>query len=312
MRMTKERALAGFARRQLGIAPRAQLFDVEFSSKQIEYLLQIERLERVYESVYRVAGSPESWEQSVLAACWAGGMRAVASHRAAGALWDLPGGMKHLEVTGPRWRRSRHDGVIGHETKRLDPLDITVVQGVIPVMRPARTFLDYCGLVESGHIDEGTAELALQEAVRRDLVDIALVGHRWERLGGDLRLGGRVAKRLIDRWLPATADADSRPEAQLLSLLHHYGIPDPVPQHRVWLGPNEYVDLDFAWPPPLVGLEFDSYRWHGGRLKHDADARRELRLQARGWEIVVVTDAELDAGCPNALPALARVLQAAT
>jgi hypothetical protein len=309
VRESKELALAGFARKQFGVAARSQLVDVGVTSKQIDYLLQTGRLERVFQSVYRVAGVPRSWEQELLAACCAGGVRgAFASHRAATQLWTLPGGKELLEITGPRWRRSRHDDVVAHETQRFDAIDMTVVLGAIPVTRPARTFLDLCALVELGQLDEATAELALQEAVRRNLVDIALVGARAERLGGERRLGGGVADRLIKRWLPATAKTDSRPEATLLRLICDAGLPEPLPQYRVWLGPDDCVDLDFAWPGCRVGLEFDSYRYHGGRLKHDDDARRHLRLQTRGWELVRVTDAELDSGCAYALAALQRLL----
>jgi hypothetical protein len=309
MRASKELALAGFARRQFGIAARSQLVDVGIAPKQIAYLLHAGRIERCFMSVYRVAGVPSSWEQDLLAACWAGGVRgAYASHRAAAQLWDLPGGKELLEITGPRWRRSRHHDVIAHETQRFDTIDMTVVRGAIPVTRPARTFVDLCALVELGHLDEETAELALQEAVRRNLVDITLVGTRAERLGGERRLGGAVANRLIKRWLPTTAKTDSRPEAVLLRLIEEHGLPQPIPQYRVWLGPDVCVDLDFAWPARRVGLEFDSYRYHGGRMKYDNDARRHLRLQSRLWQIVRVTDAELDAGCTHALAVLERLL----
>src|SRR5256885_8992676 len=146
MRHEKERALAGFARQQFGIASRSQLFDVRLTRRQVDYLVRSRRLERMYQSVYRVAGCPASWEQNLLAACWAGGERSIVSHRAAAALWQLPCGVELLEITAPRGRRSRHNGVIAHESKRFDPLDITVVKGAIPVTRPARTFLDLCAL----------------------------------------------------------------------------------------------------------------------------------------------------------------------
>jgi hypothetical protein len=153
--------------------------------------------------------------------------------------------------------------------------------------------------------------VVLEEAIRRNLADIGLVGLRWEKLGGEIRPGGRVARRIIDRWLPSSAAVDSRAEAQLLRLFRDAGVAPPVPQHRVWTGPDECVDLDFAWPAQRVAIEFDSYRYHGGRLKHDRDAQRLLRLGSRSWTVLRVTDAELDAGCPDALPALVRALHPA-
>jgi very-short-patch-repair endonuclease len=312
MRANYEQLLAGFARRQYGVVPRSQLTQVRISPRQVDYMLQSGRLERVFQSVYRVAGTPESWEQMLLAACWAGGVRgSLASHRSACAFWQLPGGDPLLEISGPRWRRARHPGVVSHETKHFDALDVAVLHGAIPVTRPARTFLDCCVLVERGQLAPETAEQMLEEAVRRNLADIHLVGARWERLGGERRPGGHVARRIIDRWLPATAVTDSRAEARLLRLLQAAGLQQPVPQHRVWFGADECVDLDFAWPDARVAIEFDSYRYHGGRLKHDVDAQRLLRLGSRGWVVLRVTDAELDAGCPNALPALRRALRSA-
>jgi hypothetical protein len=309
MHSKRERVLAGFARTQLGIAPRAQLRDAGLSRNQVEYLVTNRRLERLFRSVYRVAGVPASYRQRLLGACWAGGDRgAMASHRAAALLWDLPGGAEVLEITSPRWRRTRHEDITVHETHRFDTIDVTVFDGLIPVTRPARTILDLCGLAERGLLAETVVEAALQEAIRRDLIDIALIGSRYERLGGDVRLGGKVAARLIHRWLPSIARTDSRPETILLDLLVVAGVPEPIPQFRVWLAPGEYVTLDFAWPEAKIGLEFDSYRWHGGRIKHDADARRELRLGERDWYLIRVTDAELDAGCPHAIPNLRRQL----
>src|SRR5690349_6922743 len=117
MRAELELTLAGFARHQFGIATRAQLVDAHVHASQIERLLRTGRLERLFHAVYRVAGVPHSWKQQLLASCWAGGDRGgVASHRAAAALWSLPGGEDVLEVTNVRWRRGRHDDVIAHET----------------------------------------------------------------------------------------------------------------------------------------------------------------------------------------------------
>ena len=47
--------------------------------------------------------------------------RAVASHRSAAALWELPGARRDIvEITCPRWRRAQHDGLVVHESLALD------------------------------------------------------------------------------------------------------------------------------------------------------------------------------------------------
>src|SRR3954468_19425618 len=65
------------------------------------------RWDRVHEDVYRVVGTPLSWRGRLLAACWAGGTRAAASHRSAAELCEVPGRNSYdVEITCPRWRRA--------------------------------------------------------------------------------------------------------------------------------------------------------------------------------------------------------------
>src|SRR5438093_3310634 len=60
-----------------------------------------------HDRVYRLAGAPTSWRGNLLAAVWAGGTRAVASHRSAAALYEIPGAREDIvEITCPRWRRA--------------------------------------------------------------------------------------------------------------------------------------------------------------------------------------------------------------
>ena len=47
-------------------------------------------VERIHPTVYRVSGAPRTWRQSLAGAVASGGPMALASHRAAAALWELP------------------------------------------------------------------------------------------------------------------------------------------------------------------------------------------------------------------------------
>ncbi len=70
--------------------------------------------------VYAIAGTPPSWEQSVMAAVLAAGDGAVASHSTAGALWGLPNfDRDQLEVSTARRDQRRLDGVVTHRTNRF-------------------------------------------------------------------------------------------------------------------------------------------------------------------------------------------------
>jgi hypothetical protein len=300
-----DRQLLRLAGTQHGVVARAQLLDIG-SRDQLQRRLQSDALERLHHSVYRLAGSPQTWRQDVMAACFAGGKFSVGSFRTAAALSYLPGGKEIVEITSPRHRRARHDGIIPHESRFLTDLDVMYVDN-IPVTRPARTINDLGCLVEQGRLDMATLDLAMHDAVRRSLVDVERVWREWNRLGGAKRNGGRTVEMMLRRFVPPIGDVQTAPELRLLQLIRAAGLPEPVPQFRVWFSPTRWVDLDLAWPWIKRFMEFDSYKYHGNRDKFMRDAKRRLELRALGWDGVSVTDDELDAGAELALN-VARLL----
>ena len=111
----------------------------------------------------RVVGTPLTWRGRLLAACWAGGTHAVASHRGAAELWQLPGrDIESTEITCPRWRRARHDGLLVHESLVLDDIDTTTRER-IPVTTVPRTLFDLAGVV-----GPTTVNIAVAAALRRN------------------------------------------------------------------------------------------------------------------------------------------------
>ena len=264
-------------------------------------------LESVYQSVYRVAGSPDTWHQRLLAACFATSGVSAASFRAAAQLWSLPGGEEIVEITSPRHDRAQYPGVKTHESFYLNDLDVTYVDS-IPVTRPARIICDFGLLVKRGEMSMETLELAMQEALRRDLVDVARVWREWQRLGGTRRPGGKVVEQLLNSFVPPVRKPDTTPEVRLLHLMRAAGLPEPVPQLRVALSKTRWYQLDFAWPHARVFCEFDSYKWHGSRTRYMRTTRRRLELERHEWYGVPVTDDELDAGAPLAIAVLTERL----
>jgi hypothetical protein len=268
-------------------------------------------IEPVHRGVYRIAGSPRTWRQDVMAACFAGGKLSVASFRTAAALHYLPGGEEIVEITSPRHRRSRHDGITAHESRFLTDLDIIYVDN-IPVTRTARTLNDLGLLVEKGDLELATLDHAMHDAIRRSLVDVERVWREWQRLGGSLRPGGMAVETMLRRFVPPQGDVQTSPELRLLQLVRAAGLPEPVPQFRVWLSPTRWVDLDLAWPWLKLFMEFDSYKYHGNRDKFMRDAARRLRLRELGWQGVSVTDDELDAGGTLAIRVAHRLISEAS
>src|SRR3989442_2637238 len=86
--MAAHRALASLAERQPGLGTRAQAREEGFSKREIESRLEAGLWETLHRGVYRLAGSPRTWEPAGMGACLAAG--AVASHRTAAALGAPP------------------------------------------------------------------------------------------------------------------------------------------------------------------------------------------------------------------------------
>jgi hypothetical protein len=156
--------------------------------------------------VYRISGSPRAWKGDVIAATCAGGERAVASHRTAGALWELPGGRTTpVEITCPRWRRTRHLGLVVHESTRLEEAEITLVEN-IRCTTVERTIFDLCSFVGST-----TIQLAIDTALRRQLTTLDALHETHDRLATRGRRGGRLFRATLNTRSGA-APHESAPE----------------------------------------------------------------------------------------------------
>ena len=81
------------------------------SSDTIDRRVSSAAWERLYPGIYRLAGVRATWKQSLLAACLGWGTGAVISHRAAAALWELPGfSPGTIELIVPRKRERAPTG----------------------------------------------------------------------------------------------------------------------------------------------------------------------------------------------------------
>ena len=248
------------------------------------------RWESLYDGAFRVAGAPVTWRGRLLAACWAGGDRSVASHRSAAALWGLPNGREDLvEITCHRGRRARHAGVLVHESMRLEPADMTVVDGV-PCTSIERTIVDSCGSAK-----RSVAHLMIDAALRRQLTDTARLTQTLHRLATRGRHGGRA--------LPVSARRAARRPKRYRAVSRSgcwrrrwwvRGYPSRCMQYVVRSATAEFVArVDLAYPAERVLIEYDSYQEHTGKVALDRDsARRNALGRAR------IHRAHRDAGRP--------------
>jgi superoxide dismutase, Fe-Mn family len=126
---------------QFGVVTRAQLLAAGVGSKSISRRVRDGRLHRLHPGVYAVGHPVLVPKGRMLAAVLACGPGAVLSHTSAAALHGLreEGPRTHVTVRRPGPHSSER--IVVHRTRRLDPADVTSIDG-IRVTTIARTTLD--------------------------------------------------------------------------------------------------------------------------------------------------------------------------
>ena len=277
--MDREVTLAAIAADQHGQFTHRQARACGFTVDEIRGRVERGVWTRPYLSTLRIAGAPVTWKGDLLAACWAGGTRAVASHRSAAALWGFAGGRTDLvELTCPRWRRARHHGLHAHESKKLDSRDVTIIDA-IPVTSPELTLLH----LGAGH-GPMIVDMAYQKALKLGFVTWdscdALIA-RYSRQG---RNGVAVLRQVINLRDPSLLPTASEMETFLLHLLRSHGFPEPVTQHPIRLPDGTRAYLDLAFPDFRLDIEYQSFLHHSTELERARDNRRRNLLRMVDWE----------------------------
>ncbi len=267
------RELGSLFRDQHGLVLRDQVLRRGFSNRQIQYRLASGEWQQVYPGVYRSSISPATFEQRLLAACFAVGPRSVASHTSAAWLWGLltrPPEQPTLTVPGADHPSPRH-GVAIHRLTDLNPGRISYRRG-IPCTDPLRALVDLAAVA-----DRQIVVHALDQALSTRLVSGRAIAAELERRAARGRRGVRPLRDLMaSRGIIGAPQASALERATIL-LLHRWGI--PVTSCEVWAGPDDRYRLDFMLVPP-VAMEVDGYthHWSPEAKAHDEARRNRLRL----------------------------------
>jgi very-short-patch-repair endonuclease len=213
-----------------------------------------------------------------MAAVLACGPGAVLSHATAGAHWDLRRSQASVvDVTVPaRSGRKRRPGIRLHRSATLTPDQCTIRQG-IPVTTVARTLIDL-----ADRFDFRTAEKATDQAEVLGLFDLTAVEAAIRANYG--RPGAPAMSKVLEDYTVGMGLTESDLEDEFLRLCDRFGIRRPEVQP--WIGPDR---PDFLWRDVGLVVETDSWRWHGGRERWEADQRKALRLQQRGLTVTRVS-----------------------
>jgi very-short-patch-repair endonuclease len=271
-------ALDRLASLQHGLVRQEQLREMGLSRRQISGWTARGHLDRVAPRTYRLAGTPETWEQALLSAVLAAGTGAVASHRAAAALWDLlegPARVVELTVPHPRLPRIRH--AVVHRSRDLT-VDVTALRRRIPVTNPLRTIVDLGAVVPAPQVED-----ALDRALTRRLLSVAGAEAARARVARPGRDGAGVLRRVLDDRALGHDPADSLLESRMARLLRSAGLPAPAFQHDVVVHGHLVARVDFAYPEVSLAIEVDGLAAHGSATALQADLERQNALVAAGW-----------------------------
>lgn len=284
-----DEALAQLAAKQHGVFAVEQVTELGFTRTARHIRLVAGRWVLLYDNVYRMGGSPSTWRGDVLAACWAAGPTALASHRAAAALWSLPSGREDaVEITCDRWRRTRVPRLVVHESLVIDDEDRDVIDS-IPCTSAARTLFDLARRLSPAMLDAN-----IDVALRRELVSLDDLRRTSTRLVTKGRPGGRKFRAAVNARTGAGSLPESVPERLLADLLVRHGLPVPVHQHVIRDPVGHFVArVDLAYPEWMIVIEYDSVEHHTGTAAHIRDSARRDAIGDLGYSVITATSADL-------------------
>jgi very-short-patch-repair endonuclease len=284
--------IAEIAGKQHGVVAINQLRRCGLGKRAIEHRVAGGLLHRVHRGVYAVGHSalpPEArWMAAVLAL--GGGPReggavlehwgVAVSHRSALSLWGLlPDNRGSSDViVGGDGGRARRAGIRVHRSRTLVSDDVTLHRAV-PVTTPARTIADLREAISTRRRG-AISERELRKAIRQASV-----------LG--LPIGRRDAK----------VRTRSDLEGDFLRLCRRRRLPHP--EVNVRIGP--YL-VDFLWRERRFVVETDGYLYHRGEVAFQEDRARDLDLMSRGFEVLRISERQLDEGSDRVAEVLAARL----
>jgi very-short-patch-repair endonuclease len=266
-----------------------QMTDLKVTRHQRAHLVATGHIVRVGPHVYRLNGTPVTWQGRIAAARLAAGPDAIVSHRSAAALYGLDGfdqqKLVHLSVRIGRSPRPQKD-VRLHRCLDYDLIAPELRQGIL-VTDPARLVLD----LYAGERNPEVARRGLFSARKKSLVS-------WTELERCLERHARQGRRGISRLRADVAlyrrigSPETAFEDDIRGLLVDAGLPEPDLQHWVHTPAGRYR-IDLAYPEFRVGIEGKSKEHHLTETAFESDSVRDAELAVAGWIIIHVTWAQL-------------------
>lgn len=241
------------------------------------------------ERLVALAGVPMSWRRRVRAAALSTSPVGAISHETAARLHRFDGFGRsdaiHVTVCGGRNRASVPEAIV-HRSRRLSTAACAEVDGIVVVTKP----LALIQVTATHGVDTGRQALdgLLRDGVRPAWIHQVATAWRQPGVAGppvvlDL-LHAATSARLPASWFQRLA-------SRLLAA-HGLEFDDEVPVHDQ--SGVVLARLDLAVLGLRIGVECQSWEWHGTPTAQAEDVRRKRRLRLIGWEIVDVWWSDLE------------------
>jgi hypothetical protein len=303
-KLAKDRAVAVIAARQHGVVSTEQLLASGLSPNGISRRVRDGRLHREHRGVYAVGHAAPSFARKCMAGVLAYQRNqpkraghddqmdlildlwgATLSHLSAACLWKLlplREGPVDISVPGSGGKAKRY-GIRIHRSVTLLPADVTLRSG-IPVTNAARTIADLRRVVSR----QGQRGLISPRELRRAIRQAEVLG-----LPIDEGMAGDRTRSDL--------------EGDFLRLCHRYGLPAPEVNVRV----GRHL-VDFLWRGQKLVVETDGYEYHRGRQAFVDDRARDLGLRREGFQVVRLSEEQVNREAEQVAGTLGRLLQGHT
>ena len=281
----KEALLNAIARDQFGVFTLAQSVACGFARSTITRRVSRGVYERLYPSIYGIAGSEDSWNRQAVAAVLSVQGLAAVSHRSAAYLWGMTSRVPDvIEVISRRHQRVQRPAFTVHESKDMVRSDVVRVDG-IPVTSAVRTVVDLGASAPAWMV-----ERSLDSGLRRDLFTAWQVRCFIARVARPGRNGVGTIRPLVEERLVWATITESDLEDLARAVIKSAGFPMPEPQHKLFRPDGSFVGrYDFAYVQKRSIIEADSWEFHMNPVSFERDRQKQNEAQALGWTVYRIT-----------------------
>ena len=211
-----------------------------------------------------------------MAAVLAIGDGALVARRSAAAAWDIrQTSASRVDVLAPREGRRDLLGIDVHVSRRIDPRDATVLDGV-PITTVSRTIADLAGSI--GWVD---LRRTMERADVRELLDVGALLRCAKNRAGAPRI-----RTILDEWAPAPTHRGL--EERLLDLVRRTSLPEPLVN-----APLHGYEVDLLWETSKLVVEGDSRGFHNSWAAAERDRQRDAILATHGYRVLRFTWAQV-------------------